>query len=550
MAVPQLALAGNNNSPMLKDAFSQQDQHGDLLATLVDLTKELVDGQAKLFQKLLLVMDKKDEDTPVASASGSVQGVEEEMTLGVKDLFAGAFIALTLWANELDKYIRAVMLPKTLKSITGFAKSIGTFIRNLFTPFKTMGADFLKKIKPLTDTIMKPINKLFTAIKGGVDKLLKPIQTFSDDIVRGFTKIGTIVKGAVSAPILFKEFKTIGGKIGAFAGLIRDGFNTFIRNFDPVIDFFDKVGQKIGSMFTTAKNAGTKFISFFDPVIDFFKSVGAVLSPYMDKIGKALITAKNFLSPVTTVLKTLGRWIGGPFTLALFALFDFVSGFIDGFKEGGIIEGLKEGGIALINGLINVPLDLLKKIIGWFAGKLGFEEFEKTLDSFSFADTFTKLMSGESGFTEWIVAKVKEMFEAIKLWIAEKIPGGNKLLGMLGLGKVSEQTLQEKKLADLEEESRTGEAGILSFKSNEEYRAEKAKEAAALREQLGMNNPTGAQLAADTQDVAQNREQSRGQAAPVVIQAGNGDTINNNNGTTLLGPSLRSIPDPNWMYDE
>jgi hypothetical protein len=303
-------------------------------------------------------------------------------------------------------------------------------------------------------------------------------------------------------------------------------------------------------MFTTAKNAGTKFISFFDPVIDFFKSVGAVLSPIVDEIGKALITVKNFLSPVTTVLKTLGRWIGGPFTLALFALFDFVSGFIDGFKEGGIIEGLKEGGIALINGLINVPLDLLKNIIGWFAGKLGFEEFEKTLDSFSFADTFTKLMSGESGFTEWIVAKVKEFFEAIKLWIAETIPGGNKLLGMLGLGKVSEQTLQEKELADLEEESRTGKT-LNPFKSNEEYRAEKAKEAAALREKLGLNNQTGTQLAADTQDVATKKEEKQAGATVVAAPSDNRDMSQTSiNSSTYMAPSPSSYPsDPNWDFE-
>ena len=35
MALPQLAGAGAS-LPMLKDAFSQQDQHGDLLASLVD----------------------------------------------------------------------------------------------------------------------------------------------------------------------------------------------------------------------------------------------------------------------------------------------------------------------------------------------------------------------------------------------------------------------------------------------------------------------------------------------------------------------------------
>jgi hypothetical protein len=62
----------------------------------------------------------------------------------------------------------------------------------------------------------------------------------------------------------------------------------------------------------------------------------------------------------------------------------------------------------------------------------------------------------DEGLGDFISKKIKEFFEAMKLWIAETIPGGNKLLEMLGLGKVSERTLQEKKLADLEEEARTG----------------------------------------------------------------------------------------------
>ena len=152
MALPQLAGAGNNNLPMLKDAFSQQDQHGDLLATLVDLTKELVDGQAKLFEKLLLGMDTKKEATEVDSASGSVEGFEEEMTLGIDKLFAGAFIALSLWANELDKYIRTLWLAKTIAnlakipdSIKAVFKTLGTKIKNtkVFKALATSIDDFL-----------------------------------------------------------------------------------------------------------------------------------------------------------------------------------------------------------------------------------------------------------------------------------------------------------------------------------------------------------------------------------------------------------------------
>ena len=136
----------------------------------------------------------------------------------------------------------------------------------------------------------------------------------------------------------------------------------------------------------------------------------------------------------------------------------------------------------------------------------------------------------------------------MKLWIAETIPGGNKLLEMLGLGKVSERTLQEKKLADLEEEARTG---TTLLGSNEKYRAGKAKEAAALREQLGLNNQTGTQLAADTQDVATKKEEKQAGATVVAAPSDNRDMSQTSiNSSTYMAPSPSSYPsDPNWDFE-
>jgi hypothetical protein len=549
MAVPQLVLAGNNNLPMLRDAFSQQDQHGDLLASLVNLTKELVDGQAELFQKLLLVMDTKSEDTSVASASGSVEGIEEEMTLGVKDLFAGAFIALTLWSNELDKYIRTIFLVKALDNLTGLSTKIGNV-------FKAIGDVWSKKT--------------------------------TTQFLKGDT------------------YKTL-GKLTAPIRAIADFFGRILKFLKPVIDTVKGVGSKIGKI--------TK------PIMGLFNSlsglggIGKTIGPFVKMAEKFAPLAKGILSKVL---------------LPLFAIFDFVSGFIEGFSSKGeddtrgtmekIFDGLVGGITKMIKGIFIVPLDLLKDGVSWIAGKMGFEEFSKVLDSFSFTDLFDKMVTkiGEiiNGIANWfgtlftdpiqaikdllklnvdiqmwilgklasglqtilnwvgelfsfkgdkkdeglgdfISKKVKEIFEAVKLWIAETIPGGNKLLETLGLGKVSERTLQEKKLADLEEEARTG---TVTFGSDEKYRAGKAKEAAALKEklgmnnltgaQLGMNNPTGKQLAQTTQEVATKKEeQNKGQAAPVIVSAGNsGDTNVYGGGTTILGPSLRSIPDQNWMY--
>ena len=73
MAVHQLASAGNAPTvKMLAAGNITQNQTNKFLQQLVDLTKTLVDGQTKMFQQLLLVLDQKAGETAVQQASGSV----------------------------------------------------------------------------------------------------------------------------------------------------------------------------------------------------------------------------------------------------------------------------------------------------------------------------------------------------------------------------------------------------------------------------------------------------------------------------------------------
>ena len=51
-----------------------------------------------------------------------------------------------------------------------------------------------------------------------------------------------------------------------------------------------------------------------------------------------------------------------------------------------VIMGIAGGISGLLEGIIGMPLDLLKSAISWIAGKFGFEEAEKMLDSFKFTD--------------------------------------------------------------------------------------------------------------------------------------------------------------------
>ena len=69
--------------------------------------------------------------------------------------------------------------------------------------------------------------------------------------------------------------------------------------------------------------------------------------------------------------------------------------------EGDLFDKLTAGIFGFIEGfskIITVPLDYLKRAIAWISGKLGFEQFEEMLNSFSIAEEFEKLMDKMLGF--------------------------------------------------------------------------------------------------------------------------------------------------------
>jgi hypothetical protein len=82
---------------------------------------------------------------------------------------------------------------------------------------------------------------------------------------------------------------------------------------------------------------------------------------------------------VMAVLNPIGLAVVG-----LLAVFEQIKGFIKGFKEGGIIGGLRGAFEGLFDFLISAPANLVKDLIAWVAGMLGFESFKEKLDGFEF----------------------------------------------------------------------------------------------------------------------------------------------------------------------
>jgi len=464
-------------------------------------------------------------------------------------------VALTLWSNELDKYIRSVWLAKTLAS---FAK--------------------------IPDSIKAAFTTLSTKIKN--TKVFKALATSIDDFIKGFKNIGNI-DVLTKTPVAIKEFKTLSGKIGATIG---------------------KITKPIMSLFNSFKAAFTKVMDFLKPIGNVFKSLSG-LSSVGKTIGPIVKMAKKFAPLAKGILSKL--------LLPLFAIFDFISGFIEGFRSKGeddtrgtmekVLDGLFAGAIKLIKGIFIVPLDLLKDGVSWLAEKMGFENFSKALDSFSFNDTFDKFIKfgknlfssepeeGYFSIVKWAGDGIDSLVEGMKDLIPDDIIGSLKELAGDALDIITaphrwfwnnaiKPAIDSiiKMFGGSAELPDTGEIGDMAtnflknllrsvlpnpdagFIQNLASKAipnsvyefagldpKTGKELPAAIADTSEIKPTGAQLAADTQDVATKKEEKQAGATVVAAPSDNRDMSQTSiNSSTFIAPSPSSYPsDPNWDFE-
>ena len=215
-----------------------------------------------------------------------------------------------------------------------------------------------------------------------------------------------LVAALIAAPIvaLLSFFKEIGAQLKTL-GIIGDK-SLLGKMFAPIGRFFTRLKDFFKS-FTLVKVIG----GFIDDVI---KGAGRVLRPvsnFFSKLAgffrtfvnyvKGLVAASASATGILRFAAGFGKVLGKlflPVTIVMSA-FDFITGFIDGFKESEgnnivsrFIDGVGGGLSKLVGNLIGIPLDLLKSGVSFIAGMLGFEEAEKFLDSFSFTDFITDIV--------------------------------------------------------------------------------------------------------------------------------------------------------------
>lgn len=307
-------------------------------------------------------------------------------------LIGGIIVSfVTGFVAEVTKQFNALKLVAT-KGVAGF-KTVATSLKGLL---KAITPNF---ILATFESIADAVKGYKNIIGGQLKKIPKAIDIAADasKITEPFKSFGRMVGNVKTFFVNSKFFQGI----LKFGDLLMDGIKAAVK---PLQSLFSMIKSTSTSMAALAGSGGT-----IGKIMSFAKGFGSVLG-------------KLFL-PVTIVMSA----------------FDLITGFIDGFKESEgdsivskFIDGVGGGLSKLIGNLVGIPLDLLKKGVGFILGFLGFDDAKKSLESFSFKDLIMDIVkapfnlvskaidyivgvfTGENNVVEDLISGVANVAEAAK----------------------------------------------------------------------------------------------------------------------------------------
>ena len=244
--------------------------------------------------------------------------------------------------------------------------------------------------------------KLKNFVKG---KFWEPLKRFFKPVGDFFSKIKNS-----------KFIKSISTKLDDMWKSIKD-FGSKIKNSK----FIKSILTKLDDMWKGIKDFGGKIKKFFAPLTKLFSSIGKIFGS--GEGGGVFTRIANFFSPaknpviknIMKFTKGIGKVLGKIFlpVTILMEAFNFITGFMKGYEEGGVISGLEQGVTDVFNSLIGWPLDMLKSGVSWILGAFGFEEAEKALDAFSFQKLFDKMFKNIFKYVKNIFGNLTGIWDSI-----------------------------------------------------------------------------------------------------------------------------------------
>ena len=437
-----LGQIGLDQLKFLQRITGSNSQINHSLLTLVDMFSEF-------FEKQKFLLDAQKEKKDAKDVSGAVKQKDKLLPDGIEfpkfALFKKMFlVALAAYAFDVDKYIRTLMFADTIKNLKlGIGGGLAKFfsrIGNAIKGFRLAGAkDFnVRKV------FGKEVDNAVKVMRRVTARLTAPFKNFA----LGWRTLGNSTKG-VDKQVKF--FTTGAAKAGVHA-------RELVNIIKGIVKGIGGLGLKaLRGVMIGFRGAWRLFKVAMFPAIAIFKSIRGVLAATADAMK-----GTKALAPVAKTIGSFGglfrgifgalKFVAGRVLMPLFAVFDLVTGFIEGFKLQGeddtrgtlerIFDGLTSGILKAIKGIFIIPLDMLTNLVSWAAEKLGFDGVAKFLDDkvsfeglFNFyVDFFKNLWSPEpqEGFfsiTKFIMNMIKAIPKAIDEikqegigpWLARKI---------------------------------------------------------------------------------------------------------------------------------
>jgi hypothetical protein len=342
-----------------------------------------------------------DDDFGLKGILQVVAGIAAGVTgflVGLGSALAGIYGKIF---KSIGKFLKVDVL---IKDIVRISKSIGTF-------FKGLGTNALAKIKNLRNAIGFLFSTRFPQI---TDKILDIGKSFKN-VGKGLTTSFTNIKNAFTAGT-----NGVNGVARSANGAFRR-LNVIEKIFNTWGKTVGKVGDDAKKLFSVVKTSFSNAIQPIKNIINGIRGVGQSTSTF----GKTLKT-------IFAGFKVIGRFIAFPLTVIM-SIIDAFKGMREGAeRQIGTVDKIIGGFVGAIGGLVKslvgMPLDLLKSAVSWIAGKLGFEDAEKYLDSFKFVDIIGDIFNGIADFFVDMGNRVKIFFNKIggnllepikKLWNGE-----------------------------------------------------------------------------------------------------------------------------------
>ena len=315
----------------------------------------------------------------LATSAGATDEKHDKLfdgNFGFAAIVTGLTAAVSGYIVGLSQAI-ASSFAATSKLVTAGFNSLSNIIT---TRFANIAVSFKSFFEPVA-RIARALSDVLS--KGGTGQFLK------GDTYKVFGKFSSIMYNISDVIAKFvKSFGNLGARIGRIASAFSDilskgGTSQFLKGdtykvFGKFTETMYKISDGIANFVKSTGNFASRFGTTFKPFVKGFTTI--------------FETMKKFAVPLTVIIASVR---------AIYETVTEATGFFDGVFS--LIKNLfKE----LVSAFITFPMELIKDIISWIAGALGFDAIESALDSFDidaiFRDIVDGIYDGIKGVLSWM----------------------------------------------------------------------------------------------------------------------------------------------------